>query len=44
MIGGLVDSGKPTPNITNALLMEDGSLFLMEDDKYFKLENENKNV
>lgn len=30
----------PEENITDALLMEDGSLFLMEDGTYFKLENQ----
>lgn len=30
----------PEENITDALLMEDGSLFLMEDETYFKLENQ----
>lgn len=30
----------PEPDITDALLMEDGSLFLMEDGDYFKLEIE----
>lgn len=29
----------PQPDITDALLMEDGSLFLMEDGTYFMLEN-----
>lgn len=29
----------PEPDITDALLMEDGSLFLMEDGTYFKLES-----
>lgn len=28
----------PEPDITDALLMEDGSLFLMEDGSYFRLE------
>lgn len=28
----------PEPDITDALVMEDGSLFLMEDGSYFKLE------
>lgn len=35
--------GRVTPpvpeEITDALLMEDGSLFLMEDGSYFRLEN-----
>lgn len=30
----------PEENITDALLMEDGSMFLMEDGTYFKLENQ----
>lgn len=30
----------PEENITDALLMEDGSLFLMEDGTYFMLENQ----
>lgn len=30
----------PEENITDALLMEDGSLFLIEDGTYFKLENQ----
>lgn len=30
----------PEENITDALLMEDGILFLMEDGTYFKLENQ----
>lgn len=30
----------PEPDITDALLMEDGSLFLMEDGTYFRLESE----
>lgn len=30
----------PEPDITDALLMEDGSLFLMEDGTYFALEVE----
>lgn len=30
----------PEENITDALLMEDESLFLMEDGTYFKLENQ----
>lgn len=29
----------PEPDITDALLMEDGSLFLMEDGSYFMLED-----
>lgn len=29
----------PEPDITDALLMEDGSLFLMEDGSYFRLES-----
>lgn len=29
----------PEPDITDALLMEDGSLFLMEDGSYFQLES-----
>lgn len=32
----------PEPDITDALLMEDGSLFLMEDGTYFKLESVTK--
>lgn len=32
-------SPPPEEDITDALLMEDGSLFLMEDGTYFKLEN-----
>lgn len=35
-----VVSGAPEENITDALIMEDGSLFLMEDGSYFKLENQ----
>lgn len=31
-------STPPDPDITDALLMEDGSLFLMEDGSYFMLE------
>lgn len=34
-------SKPPEENITDALLMEDGSLFLMEDGTYFMLENLN---
>lgn len=34
----------PEEDIKDALLMEDGTLFLMEDSNYFKLESENKNV
>jgi hypothetical protein len=30
----------PEENITDALLMEDGTLFLMEDGTYFQLEGE----
>lgn len=30
----------PEPDIADALLMEDGGLFLMEDGSYFKLEVE----
>ena len=29
----------PDPDITDALIMEDGFLFLMEDGDYFQLEN-----
>lgn len=32
-------SPPPEEDITDALLMEDGSLFLMEDGNYFKFEN-----
>lgn len=42
IIGNARKNSNPSPpeeNITDALLMEDGSLFLMEDGTYFKLEN-----
>ena len=32
--------GEDIPQISDALLMEDGSLFLMEDGTYFRLESE----
>lgn len=41
IIGDGRKKSKPSPpeeNITDALLMEDGSLFLMEDGTYFMLE------
>lgn len=41
VIGGINSNRSPAPpeeNITDALLMEDGTLFLMEDDTYFQLE------
>lgn len=34
--GGIIP---PDPDITDALIMEDGFLFLMEDGDYFRLEN-----
>lgn len=41
---GIVNKSKgeapPEQEITDALLMEDGSLFLMDDGTYFMLENE----
>lgn len=43
VIGDLQGGRSPAPpeeNITDALLMEDGTLFLMEDGTYFQLEGE----
>lgn len=34
-----IKGSEPEPDITDALLMEDGSLFLMEDGYYFQLES-----
>lgn len=36
---GNANVNPPEPDITDALLMEDGSLFLMEDGSYFILED-----
>ena len=36
---GKISVEPPEPDITDALLMEDGSLFLMEDGSYFMLED-----
>lgn len=37
------DSPIPEPVITDALLMEDGKLFLMENGSYFRLEGSTQN-
>lgn len=38
LTGGKVVVSPPEPDITDALLMEDGVLFMMEDGSYFRLE------
>lgn len=38
-ISGRDSVAPPDPDITDALIMEDGFLFLMEDGDYFQLEN-----
>jgi hypothetical protein len=38
-ISGSGSVAPPDPDITDALIMEDGFLFLMEDGDYFQLEN-----
>lgn len=38
--GGVGVEAPPESDITDALLMDDGSLFLMEDGTYFELEKE----
>ncbi len=38
-ISGPDSVAPPDPDITDALIMEDGFLFLMEDGDYFQLEN-----